>query len=102
MLNPMGQSARRWPIITFALIAINVVVFLLTRGDLRQDRAQVAEVKQHILTLAAIHPELDVAPEAREFVFTFSARNPGEMNQLRSADRPYADQWGRKITKHRE
>jgi hypothetical protein len=37
MLIPVrheNMSARRWPVVTFALIAINVVVFLFTHGTM--------------------------------------------------------------------
>jgi len=94
---PIGQSTRRWPIVTFVFIAVNLSVFFLTSGKLRQERPQLAELKKHILTLAALHPELDMPPEAREFLSAFSARNPQKWNQLQSQELPSSDQWEEKI-----
>ena len=44
MLIPIrheNMSARRWPLVTFALIATNAVVFLATFQNLEADNKQV-------------------------------------------------------------
>src|SRR5262245_49886386 len=67
MLIPIGHenmSARRWPIITIALIVINVAVFLGTHGAMEEQAPELGHTKAHILMLAAMHPELNLPPEA--------------------------------------
>lgn len=100
MLIPIGHehmSARRWPIITFALIAINVVVFLLTYGPMEAERPKIAAVKTHILMLAAMHPELEVPAEVRDFVEKFHQQHPAEWAAQSRESRPIADEWDLKI-----
>ena len=52
MLIPIkheNMEARRWPVVTLALIAINVAVFLFTMSSIDDETPQLAEVKNHIL-----------------------------------------------------
>ena len=61
MLIPIKHEnieARRWPVVTLALITINVLVFLFTMTSMDDEAPQLGEVKSHILILAALHPEL--------------------------------------------
>ena len=56
MLIPIkheNMEARRWPVVTLALIAINVVVFLFTMSAIDDESPQLGEVKSHILILLA-------------------------------------------------
>ena len=68
MLIPIkheNMEARRWPVITIALIAINVAVFLVTTESMQTDSHALGTVKAHIILLAGMHPELkmtDAAP----------------------------------------
>ena len=48
MLIPLkheNMEARRWPVITLALIAINVAVFLFTLSAIDDESPQLGEVK---------------------------------------------------------
>ena len=91
MLLPIGHenmAARRWPVITLALIAINTAVFLFTNFATEQENPQLAEVKSHIVILAALHPELKLQTESQRIVTGFQKRNPDEWKEIQS---PYRD-----------
>lgn len=87
------DSVRSWPIVTIALIAINVALFVITHQTLAEQRTQIADVKVHILMLAATHPGLDIAPDVRVFVSNFNEQNPESWRRLQQDNRPFADEW---------
>ena len=66
MLIPLrheNMSGRRWPIITFALIGLNIAIFLITHWKIKAEQPKRAEARMHLLLLAATHPELNTTPE---------------------------------------
>ncbi len=96
MLIPLSHDqmeARRWPIITFALIAINVAVFLFTHGPMQQERRQIGETKAHILMLAAAHPDLQVPADVQSYIEKFQQDNPALWQELQRPQRDIADEW---------
>lgn len=91
MLIPIkheNMAARRWPLVTLALIAINTLVFLFTMTALDDEAPQLGEVKEHILLLAALHPELKLKPESQQLVDGFKESHPDEWKH---AQDPYRD-----------
>jgi membrane associated rhomboid family serine protease len=79
MLLPIGHenmSARRLPIITLALIAINVVAFLLTSEAVQKEAPELAVLRQHIRLLVVLHPELTQPPEAQQLVAAIEQNDP--------------------------
>ena len=79
MLVPIGHenmSARRWPVITIGLILVNLLIFASTHRAVDQQDSQLWKVEKHILILAAIHPDLVLTPEAREFVDGYQTQFP--------------------------
>ena len=91
MLIPIkheNMTARRWPVVTLSLIAINTIVFLFTMTALDNETPQLGEVKTHILILAAVHPELKFAPESQRLVDGFKQSHPDEWKQVQN---PYRD-----------
>jgi membrane associated rhomboid family serine protease len=87
MLIPIkheNMEARRWPIITLALIAINTVVFLFTTISMHDEAPQIGEVKSDILILAASHPELKIQPEAQRLVDGFKKSHPAAWVQVQN------------------
>jgi membrane associated rhomboid family serine protease len=91
MLIPIkheNMTARRWPVVTLALIAINVVVFLFTMVAMDEEAPRLGEVKSDILILAALHPELKIPPESQIMVDGFKKSHPEEWKQVQS---PYRD-----------
>ncbi len=94
MFIPLGHeqmSARRWPYVTFALIALNVLIFIGTNSTIERQGSQLAEVKSHVLMLAAMHPELEVPEALQPFVQKFQEQNPETWKILNRNDRPVAD-----------
>jgi hypothetical protein len=68
MLIPLGHEnmeGRRWPVISIALVLLNVGIFLATRGQIHQQSPQRTEVRAHLLILAATHPELSLPPNVK-------------------------------------
>lgn len=91
MLLPIkheNMAARRWPVVTIALIAINTAAFLFTLTVTNDASPQLGEIKSHILVLAALHPELKMQPPAQQFVDGFKERHPDQWKQIQN---PYRD-----------
>jgi len=91
MLIPIrheNMEARRWPVVTLALIAINTAVFLFTMSAIDNETPELGEVKSHILLLAALHPELKMQPESQRLVDGFKESHPDQWKQVQS---PYRD-----------
>ena len=87
MLVPIGHedmSARRWPVITLGLILVNLLIFASTHRTVDQQDSQLWKVQEHILILAAIHPNLVLTPEARELVDGFQSEFPDHWAKLRN------------------
>src|ERR1035441_8602382 len=91
MLIPIkheNMAARRWPVVTLALIAINVLVFLFTMSSIDDESPQLTEVRNHILNLAAVHPELKMQAESQRLVDGFKQSHP---DQWKAVQNPYRD-----------
>ncbi|HKV80266.1 MAG TPA: rhomboid family intramembrane serine protease [Candidatus Sulfotelmatobacter sp.] len=91
MLIPIkheNMAARRWPVVTLALIAINTVVFLFTTMSMSDEAPQLGEVKSDILILAAEHPEVKMHPDEERLVEGFKKSHPDQWKQVQS---PYRD-----------
>jgi membrane associated rhomboid family serine protease len=91
MLIPIkheNMAARRWPVITIGLIALNTIVFLLTTSSIEDQTPQLGEVKTQILMLAALHPELKMQPESQRLVDGFKQSHPDQWKQVQS---PFRD-----------
>jgi membrane associated rhomboid family serine protease len=100
MLIPIrhdNMSARRWPVVTLALIAINVIVFVATHDTLTRQAPQLGKVKAHILILAATHPELSLTPEASQLVTSFKDHNPNAWAQVQDPNHKIIDAWDARI-----
>jgi membrane associated rhomboid family serine protease len=100
MLIPIrhdNMSARRWPVVTLALIAINTIVFVATHDALTRQAPQLGKVKAHILILAATHPELSLTPEAQQLVTNFRDHNPNEWAKVQNPNHKIIDAWDARI-----
>jgi len=96
MLIPLGHEnmeGRRWPVISVALVLLNVGIFLATRGQIHQENPQRTEVRAHLLILAATHPELSLPPNVEALVTKFKSTNPGTWKEAQSETRDLADAW---------
>ena len=100
MLIPIrheNMSARRWPVITIALIAINVLAFLGTHWKMEEQEPQLARVKAHIVMLAAAHSNLTLQPEEQQLVESFSRRKPAAWKRLQDPKHEVIDGWDTKM-----
>ena len=100
MLIPIrheNMEARRWPVITIGLIVLNTLIFLTTHGTMEQQSPELGSTKAHIILLAGMHPELNMAPQARQLVDNFKADNPTEWAQVQSPTRNLIDGWDARI-----
>lgn len=96
MLIPIrheNMEARRWPVITITLIALNVLVFLATFTAMQGESPELRRVKAHIVLLAASHPDLKMSDEAAQLVEGFRQDNPAEWEQLQRSTRNVMDGW---------
>ena len=78
MLIPLrheNMRGRRWPVITFGIIALNIVIFLGTHGTIDRQEPELGQVKVHLVLLAAMHPELKIPEDAEKFVFSIQKKN---------------------------
>jgi membrane associated rhomboid family serine protease len=96
MLIPVtheNMQGRRWPLVTIAIILLNVAAFLGTHWRLEDDARQVGTVKIHIILFAGSHPNLQMTPAAKKLVDSFERDHPKEFEQLTSQNRPVEDAW---------
>ncbi len=96
MLIPIrhdNMSARRWPVVTLALIAINIIVFVATHDALTRQAPELGKARVHILILAATHPELTLAPEAQQLVSGFKKSNPNAWAMFQDPNHKIVDPW---------
>ena len=92
-----NMEGRRWPVISIGLVVLNLVVFLSTHWRLEEQNPHLAEVRAHVLLLAAMHPELTLPPDVQEFVTTFKEKHPGTWSEAQSQTRDLADAWDARI-----
>jgi membrane associated rhomboid family serine protease len=97
MLIPLrheNMEGRRWPVITFGLIALNVLIFLGTHWKIEAQDPERIEVRTHALLLAAMHPELKTSPELEKFVDEVKSQvSPKSWDQIASKTRTPRDMW---------
>jgi membrane associated rhomboid family serine protease len=92
-----NMTARRWPVVTLSLIAINLVVFLFTISAIDSDAPQLGETKLHIVILAATHPELKMLPESQHLVEGYKQSHPEAWARFQSPFRDIIDAYDAKI-----
>ena len=99
MLIPLrheNMRGRRWPVITFGIIALNAIVFLGTHWTIDKQEPELGQVKIHLLLLAAAHPELKVPDKAEEFINSIRTRNAPLWKEAQNPNRDVYDLWDAK------
>ena len=105
MLIPIrheNMAARRWPVVTLALIAINTVAFLATHDQISRQSPELGKVKADIIVLAAAHTELNVTPQAQQLVNSFKDRYPSQWAKIQAPNRKAIDNWAAGIRRVNE
>ncbi len=100
MLIPLrheNMQGRRWPVITFGIIALNVLIFLGTHWTIDRQQAELGEVKIHLLLLAASHTELKVPDGAQEFVNFVQTKETPLWKEAQDPNRGVLDAWDAKM-----
>ena len=101
MLIPLrheNMEGRRWPVVTFALIALNVLIFFGTHWKIEEQEPERIEVRMHVLVLAATHPELNMPDDVEKFVNEVKRRAPvAAWQKLSSRKRKQEDAWDGQI-----
>ena len=101
MLIPLrheNMEGRRWPVVTFALIALNVLVFLGTHWQMESQTPERAELRMHIIILAAMHPELKTSEHVQQFITDVQRKIPEESwKQIADSNRKAEDAWDVRI-----
>ncbi len=100
MLIPLRHESmrgRRWPIITFVLIGLNILIFLMTHGAIEEQAPQRAEVRVHLIILAALHPELKTSGPATVFISGLKDSLGERWESIASPSRQVEDPWDAEI-----
>jgi membrane associated rhomboid family serine protease len=93
-LRHENMSGRRWPVITFGLIALNFAIFLFTHWKIEAEQPKRGEVRMHLLILAATHPELKTTPESSEFIEHVKKASGPAWDRVANPSRPnFQDAW---------
>ncbi len=97
MLIPIGHenmTARRLPVITFALILINILAFLATKDTLEKEAVELEELRAQILLLAAMDPELEIPPEAEPLISSLRDKHPEDWEEVKKHGLALVAEWG--------
>ncbi|HYT18920.1 MAG TPA: hypothetical protein VEW05_01690 [Candidatus Polarisedimenticolia bacterium] len=103
MLIPLrheNMEGRRWPVVTFTLIALNVLIFLGTHWKIMEETQDPArrEVRAHLILLAVMHPELNMSSQVQELIKEVQRRAPAQVwKELAAPKRPFEDHWDEQI-----
>ena len=85
MLIPIrheNMTARRWPVITLALIALNTAAFIATNSVMERQAVAASAAKRALVTYAAQHPELKISGPAEQFVDSVRNQAPDFWKEL--------------------
>jgi membrane associated rhomboid family serine protease len=103
MLIPLrheNMEGRRWPVVTFGLIALNVLIFLGTHWKIMEETKDPArvQVRAHLILLAAMHPDLNMTSDVQALIKEIQKRIPEDAwKELASTRRPFEDEWDERI-----
>jgi membrane associated rhomboid family serine protease len=96
MLIPLrheNMQGRRWPVITFGIIALNCLIFLGTHGTMDKENPELTETKNHIIILAAMHPEIKIEGKAQDLINTVQTQDPEFWKSAKDQNRRLYDAW---------
>lgn len=97
---PLGHEnlkGRRWPVISFILIALNILFFVVTKSQIEKNEEQSpqeAQVKYHILVLSARFPQwVHMTPEVEAYVESVKREQPDGYKMLTASSHEPQDAW---------
>jgi membrane associated rhomboid family serine protease len=92
-LNHENMHGRRWPYVTIGIIALNAVVFLATHWTIDREVHEMGELREHILLLAAAHPDTPMNAAEQKLVESFRRSQAKTWELLSSDHRTPFDAW---------
>jgi membrane associated rhomboid family serine protease len=92
-LRHENMQGRRWPIITFVLIGLNILAFLGTHWTIDAQRAELLPVREHLLILAATHSDLKTSGSGQKLIERISGKYADDWRQLGDLNREPIDAW---------
>ena len=87
------QRGRRWPYVTFVIIALNVFIFLFTHARMDEEQRQAGTIEFHILALSAQYPDVTMPPDAGALVEAVKREHAAGYARLMAPNRRAADAW---------
>lgn len=105
MLIPLrheNMQGRRLPVITFGIIALNILAFLGTHWTIDRQGAELGQARLHLVLLAASHPELKIPDKAQEYVNYVRTKNTAIWQEAQKPDRDAVDAWDAKIRQQQD
>src|SRR5260370_12548293 len=87
------MHGRRWPYVTIGLIALNTIFFLATHGAIDRETHETGEVQEHILLLAAAHPNTSMNASEQKLVENFRQSQSKVWDLFSSNHRTPLDTW---------
>jgi membrane associated rhomboid family serine protease len=92
-LSHENMHGRRWPYVTIAIIALNTLFFVVTHGQLEREAQQLAQVREHVLLLDAVHPKTPMNQAEQSLVDAFRRSQPDTWERWGSPNRQAASLW---------
>lgn len=92
-LNHENMHGRRWPIVTIAILTLNVIAFLGTHWTIESEGKQTAEIQQHIILLAAAHPDTPMTPAEQTLVERFHQTQTKTWDVISSPEHTPLNAW---------
>lgn len=92
-LNHENMRGRRWPYVTIGLIVLNTIIFVATNGTIERELHETGEIKEHILLLAATHPNTPMNAAEQKLVDSFRHSRAKVWGLFSSSNRTPLDSW---------
>ena len=92
-LNHENMRGRRWPVVTIGLIVLNAICFLATHWTIERESSAMVEVREHVILLAAAHPDTPMNAAEQKLVESFRKSQAKVWDLLTSHDHTPVDAW---------
>lgn len=92
-LNHENMRGRRWPYVTLAVIALNTIFFLATHWTIERETREMGEVQEHIILLAAAHPDTPMSTAEQKLVENFRHSQVKAWDLFASPNHTPLDAW---------
>src|SRR5690349_23789927 len=87
------MRGRRWPVVTIGVIVLNAIFFLVTHWTIERESTEVGEVREHVILLAAAHPDTPMNPAEEKLVESFRKSQAKVWDLLASKDHTPMNAW---------